>query len=218
MKQPEQENYDKKEIAKDLLKLGAIQFNVQHPFTWVSGISSPVYCDNRIVNSNVEVRTKVVNAFVNLITNTFPNVELIAGVATGGIPMGVLIADRLKLPFIYVRQAPKEHGLMKQVEGQFSPGSKTVVIEDHISTGGSSFNAIQGLRKENLDLLALISLMTYRFEAATNLFTQENINYYSLCDLDAVIEVALTEGSTTDDDKEAILEFRKFPETWAASR
>jgi orotate phosphoribosyltransferase len=156
-----------------------------------------------------------VKAFVNLITNTFPKVELIAGVATGGIPLGVLIADRLKLPFIYVRQAPKEHGLMKQVEGYFHPGSKTIVIEDHISTGGSSFNAIQGLRKAQLELLGLISLMTYRFEAATNLFKQENINYYSMCDLDAVIEVALNDGMINSHEKAEILEFRNSPKSWA---
>ena len=137
-----------RDVAKELLHLGSVSFNVDSPYTWVSGIKSPVYCDNRKIYSDVRVRRKVVRAFQNLIEDQFPDVEIIAGVATGGIPCGILIAENMNLPFIYVRQAPKEHGLMRQVEGSFTAGDKVVLIEDLISTGGSSLKAIQGLRNE----------------------------------------------------------------------
>jgi orotate phosphoribosyltransferase len=195
-------------IAKNLLQLEAVQLNTENPFTWASGIKSPIYCDNRKINSDIEVRNIVANAFVKLITDNFPNVAIIAGVATGGIPMGMLIADRMKLPFIYVRQVAKEHGLMKQVEGSYKPGSKVVLIEDLISTGGSSLKAVQGLRNENLELLSLISIMTYGFQSARQLFESEHINQWSLCDLDAIIEVSHEMGSISDADRDLIVKFK----------
>jgi orotate phosphoribosyltransferase len=151
------------EIANDLLKIKSVEFNFNDPYVWVSGTKSPIYCDNRKINSYPEIRNKFVNYFVELIQEYYPTVEVIAGVATGGIPLGILIADRMKLPFIYVRQERKEHGLMKQVEGDFNIGAKTVLIEDHISTGGSSWKALQGLLDVKLDVLGLASIMTYGF-------------------------------------------------------
>ena len=204
-----------KDIAKELLLIGSVSFDVNSPFTWVSGIKSPVYCDNRKVNSHVATRKKVVDAFHDLIKSDFPNLEIIAGVATGGIPFGILVADRMDLPFIYVRQAPKEHGLMRQVEGHYKPGNKVVLIEDLISTGGSSLKAVQGLRQEQLDTLGLVSVFTYHFEKAENLFAKENINQCSICDLDTLVDVAVAEGRISSQDKGSILAFRNNPESWA---
>lgn len=199
---------DSKNVADILLNLGAVQLNTEQLFTWVSGIQSPIYCDNRKINSDVLGRKVIVNAFVDLIQEQFKDVEIIAGVATGGIPMGVLIADRMNLPFIYVRQAPKEHGLMKQVEGAYKQGSKVVLIEDHISTGGSSLKAIEGLRNEKLDVLSLISIMTYGFSEASSLFERNKITQWSLCDLDSIVSVALERGLINTSQKMKILAFR----------
>ncbi len=204
-------------VAQDLLNLRAVQFNVKEPFTWVSGIKSPVYCDNRVVISDVEVRKKVLASFIQLINEQFKDVQIIAGVATGGIPMGVLIADRMNLPFVYVRQAPKEHGLKRQVEGSYTSGSNVVVIEDHISTGSSSFKAIHGLRNEGLNVLGLVSIMTYGFKASVDLFNSEMVRHYSLCDLDTMLEVALENNLINSNEKESILAFRDSPDKWAGS-
>ena len=197
-----------KNIAKDLLKINAIQLNVESPFTWVSGIQSPIYCDNRLVNSYVGLRSRIVKKFVKLIRKKFPDAQVIAGVVTGGLPFGALIADKMKLPFIYVRQEKKEHGLMKQVEGVFREGDKVVVIEDHISTGKSSLKAIQGLLNEKLHVLGLVSIMTYGFKKAENAFKEANITNYSLSNLDIVLKVALKENRITKEERKQILQFR----------
>lgn len=208
-------NYNSQhEIANDLLNIGAVQLNMNSPFTWVSGIKSPIYCDNRKVSSNVKVRQNVIKAFVNVIKHNFSEVEIIAGVATGGIPFGALIADKMNLPFIYVRQAPKEHGLMKQVEGYYKKGQKVVVIEDHISTGGSSLKAINGLRNVSLEILGLISIMTYDFKSAIELFKNENINHISLCSLDIIAEVARENNKITDEEVKSLIHFRDNPKNW----
>lgn len=214
MEKPKQISSSSKEIAKNLLDIGAIQINVKTPFTWVSGIKSPIYCDNRKINSNVEVRKNAVNAFISIIEKHFHEVKIIAGVATGGIPLGVLIADRMNLPFIYVRQEQKKYGLMKQVEGDCKVGDKVVLIEDLISTGSSSLKAVRGLRNAELNLLGLISIMTYNFDKAIDLFKKENVNHFSLCDLDTILEVALDRGSINSIDRDSILSFRSSPETW----
>ncbi len=205
---------DAKSIAENLLSIGSVKLQVTNPFVWVSGIQSPIYCDNRLINSNVEVRKKVVASFVDLIKEKFKDVEVIAGVATGGIPLGMLIADRLDLPFIYARQAAKEHGLKKQIEGSYKAGQKVVLIEDHISTGGSSIIAIDAIRSENLNLLGLISIMTYGFDAAKDKFSQHNVNFYSLCNLETVLDVAKEKGIINQSECNSILEFKKSPATW----
>jgi orotate phosphoribosyltransferase len=201
-------------IAHELLAISAVQLNVETPFTWVSGIKSPVYCDNRKINSYVETRNIVTNAFVKLIKDHFSNVEIIAAVATGGIPIGALVADRMGLPFIYVRQAPKNHGLMRQIEGDFKIGSNVVLIEDHVSTGSSSLNALNGLLNENLNVLALISIMTYNFKKAIELFAENKIRHVSLSDLDTVLEQATQEHKLTDKQVESVLSFREDPASW----
>ncbi len=201
-------------VAHELLAISAVQLNVDQPFTWVSGIKSPIYCDNRKINSHVTSRNKVVDAFVELITTHFSNVETVAGVATGGIPMGVLIADRLKLPFIYVRQVPKEHGLKKQVEGDYEPGAKVILIEDLISTGGSSMKAVSGIKNDGLHLLALISIMTYNFKEALDLFPNNDVKHVSLTDLDALLNQALKEERLTKEQADRVLVFRENPARW----
>lgn len=203
-----------RELARDLLAMRVVQLDVHHPFTWVSGIRSPVYCDNRKINSDVAVRNRVADAFTEMIRARFPEVHVIAGVATGGIPFGMLVADRLELPFVYVRQAAKEHGLMKQVEGTFRPGDAVVLIEDHISTGSSSMQAVQGLIREGLKLLGLISVMTYGFASASELFAKEQIDLSSLCDLPTVLEVAEQSGSLNTADRASIQTFLADPKGW----
>jgi len=204
------------EIAAFLLDIQAVKFKTQPPFfVWASGIESPIYCDNRIINSRVEVRDAVISAFTNIIMNKFlDSTDLIAAVATGGIPYGVLVADRLKLPFIYVRGEKKKYGMGKQIEGEFNAGKRVVLIEDHISTGGSSLNAIHALREEGLKLITLLSIMTYGFEIAESNFREENVIHESLCNLDIVLDVALQKEVISQTDKDRIIEFRKSPKDW----
>jgi len=213
----EQNDYlakDSKEIAKELINIGCIQFNVENPYTWVSGIKSPIYCDNRKINSFVESRNIVLKSFVNLIEDKFPSCDIIAGVATGGIPMGVMIADKLVKPFIYVRQKAKEHGLKKQVEGNYETGDKIVLIEDHVSTGGSSIKAFSGLREEGLNVQCIISIVTYGFDISIKRFKENDITGYSLTNLDVILEVAADMGKITTSQKESIERFKKDPESW----
>ncbi len=202
-------------IAKFLLEIHAVKFNVKEPFTWASGIKSPIYCDNRIINSNVIVRDAVINAFTDIINrNYLYQTNIIAAVATGGIPYGALVADRLKKPFIYVREERKKHGMMKKIEGEFSKGDKVLLIEDHISTGGSSMKAIEGIREEGMELVCLLSIMTYNFKKAENLFKNENVKHQSLSNLDTLLEVALQQGNISADDVKNILQFRESPAEW----
>lgn len=204
-----------KEIARQLLRIQAVRLSVNEPFTWVSGIKSPIYCDNRIINSRVDVRDSVITEFRDIITANFlQETDIIAGVATGGIPYGVLVADRLKLPFIYVREKRKEHGLMKRIEGEFKPGDRVVLIEDHISTGISSIKAIDALREEELQVVCLLSIMTYGFKVAEDAFNDKNIKHLSICDLDTVLEVAKEQGILNSSDADKILQFRQSPKDW----
>ncbi len=202
------------EIAKDLLGIDVINLNFTNPFTWVSGVKSPIYCDNRIINSHVAVRNTVTNAFVKLIRDKFPTVESIAGVATGGIPLGILTADRLALPFIYARQAKKEYGMGKQIEGVFKKGDKVVLVEDHVSTGSSSIKVVDILREEGIDLLGIVSVMTYQFQKSLDLFAAANLANYSLCDLDAIAEYAVHSGEISPEQATSLLTFRENPAAW----
>lgn len=207
--------YLSRQIAKFLLEIKAVKFNVDEPFIWTSGIKSPIYCDNRIINSKVDIRDAVIFAFSNIITSDYLNeTDIIAAVAIGGIPYGVLAADRLKLPFIYVREERKKHGLMKRVEGEFKEGDRVLLIEDHISTGGSSMKAIEGLKDEGLELICLLSIMTYGFKQAEELFRIQNVKHESICNLDIILMVAQEEGIISSDDAETILQFRESPSEW----
>ncbi len=204
-----------KQIANFLLDIGAVKFNIQEPFKWTSGIKSPIYCDNRIINSKVEIRSAVISEFCNIILKNFLSyTDIIAGVSTGGIPYGVLIADRLGLPFIYVRSERKEYGLKKMVEGDYIPGQRVILIEDHISTGISSLRAIEGLQHEGLQLICLLSIMTYSFKAAEKKYNDRGILHASICNLDTILEVAQERGDLSAADVSTILNFRESPEDW----
>jgi orotate phosphoribosyltransferase len=208
-----------KAIAKHLLAIGAVKINLKELFTWTSGIKSPIYCDNRIINSKVDVRNAVTNEFSDVIATRFlDKTDLIAGVATGGMTYGVLIANKLNLPFVYVRSERKEHGLKKVVEGYFEQGDRVVLIEDHISTGKSSIQAVEHLREEGLEVICLLSIMTYGFKGAAQAFNDKNIPFASICDLDTVLEVALEQGSLSKQDVNTILEFRESPKTWGPNK
>lgn len=201
-------------IAKHLLDIGAVKLSVQQPFTWTSGIKSPIYCDNRIINSNVAVRDAVIDAFIELIQKYIPQTDIIAAVANGGIPYGILIADRLKLPFIYVSKERKKYGLEKIIEGEYQPGQRVVLIEDHISLGGSSMKAIDTLQDEGLELISLLSIMTYSLQRASDLYASKGITHESICNLDTILIVAEQEGIITSDEAGTILRFRQSPESW----
>lgn len=186
-----QVNSTSREIAKTLLDIKAIFLNPEEMFTWASGIQSPIYCDNRISLSYPDARTLIKNAFVDLIKKNYPQVEYIAGVATAGIPHSALIADSLNLPMVYVRATSKEHGRSNQIEGDISAGTKAVVIEDLISTGGSSINAVNALREAGVEVLGLVAIFTYGLKKARDNFKQAGIEYHALSDYETLIQVAL---------------------------
>jgi orotate phosphoribosyltransferase len=195
-------------IAKILLKINAVSLNVNKPFEWSSGIKSPIYTNCRLITSFPDARTYILEEFMEIIMKNFPKVDVVAGVATGGIPLGMLIADRLNRPFIYVRQSPKEHGLGSQIEGFYKKGDKVLVVEDLVSTGASSMNAINGLREGKLNVLGLISVMTYKLKSSIDMFEKEGIIHHSLCDLDGVLNAALMENKITAEERQYILNFR----------
>ncbi|MEO6328055.1 MAG: orotate phosphoribosyltransferase [Ginsengibacter sp.] len=204
------------QIANYLLDIKAIKINVTEPFTWTSGIKSPIYCDCRRVNSFVKERDAVINKFTDIIKGRFlSNTNVIAGVASGGISYGVLVADRLDLPFIYVREERKKHGLKKEIEGEYqSFGNRVVLIEDHISTGGSSMKAVNSLRDEHLEVNCLLSIMTYGFKEANDAFYAAGILHDSLCNLDTILEVALQRQIINSADADKIRGFRESQTDW----
>jgi len=199
-------------IAEKLLEIEAIKLNFKEPYTWTSGIKSPIYCDNRKSLSNNEVRTVIKKAYVDKIKEKFTAVQVIAGVATGAIAQGALVADELGLPFVYVREKRKEHGLMKLVEGDIKPGQKTVVIEDLVSTGGSSIKAVNELRNEKADVLGMISAFTYEFPSALKLFDENNCKFYSLSSFSILKKVAVEKGYLTDEEGVKLLEWHNNPQ------
>ena len=202
------------QIAEKLLQIKAVQLNPNNPFTWASGIKSPIYCDNRKVLSFPAIRDFVKSEFCNVIFSQFPDADLIAGVATAGVPWGALIADQLKLPFVYVRPKPKDHGTGKQIEGDFVKGQRTVVVEDLISTGKSSLQAIDALQAEGLEIVGLASIFTYGFEEAKSAFNSRNIPLFPLTDYSTLIKLA-TEKKYITPEQEAILEsWRLDPINW----
>ncbi len=171
---------NEKAIAEKLLQINAIKLSPHQPFTWASGWMSPIYCDNRKALSFPDVRDFIKNEICEIISDGFPQINMLAGVATAGIAWSTLAADQLKLPFIYVRPKPKEHGLGNQIEGFYQEGNKVIVIEDLISTGKSSLQVIEVLRKENITVVGLISIFNYDFDVAKDLFNQAGIKYKSL--------------------------------------
>ncbi|MBR5918932.1 MAG: orotate phosphoribosyltransferase, partial [Prevotella sp.] len=176
----------KQAFARKLLEIKAIKLRPQEPFTWASGWKSPIYCDNRRVNSYPEVRSYVKLRLTNLILEQFPEVEAIAGVATGAISQGALVADALNLPFAYVRPKPKDHGMGNQIEGELAAGAKVVVVEDLISTGGSSLKAVDALRQAGVEVLGMVASHTYGFPVAEEAFREAKVTLFTLTDYEHV--------------------------------
>lgn len=194
--------------AQSLLQIKAIRLNPSSFFTWASGLRSPIYCDNRTTLSFTAVRSIIYKNFARIITETYPNVEIIAGVATGGIVHGVLVAEELNKPFIYVRPTPKKHGLANQIEGVYHKGAKVVVIEDLISTGGSSLNAVEALREAGCEVLGMTAIFTYGFEIAAKNFAEANVELHTLTNYEDLMEIAVEQNYIDSSDLEILRKWR----------
>jgi orotate phosphoribosyltransferase len=203
------------ELALHLLKIDAIKLNPGNPFTWASGWKSPIYCDNRLSLSFPKIRTLVKNLMVDLIQREYSDCEAIAGVATAGIPQGVLIADALELPFLYVRSKSKGHGLQNLIEGKAKSGQKVVVIEDLVSTGGSSLAAVDALRDAEINVLGMASIFTYGFENAKKNFERHKVDLFYLSEYEIMIKAAINNGYVAEDSKKALDSWRIDPSTWS---
>lgn len=201
-------------IANYLLQIKAIKLETEKPFQWSSGIYSPIYCDNRIVLSFPKIRKLVCDCFVEIIKKKYNDTELVAGVATGGIGMGMLIAEKLDLPFVYVRPQAKKHGRKNQIEGLIKKNIKAIVIEDLISTGKSSLNAVDALKKEKVNVIGLISLFSYELEDAKKNISKSGLNYCSLSNFSDLIKIALSTNYINTKQKEEIFKWRLNPQKW----
>ncbi len=187
-------------IAKALLEVGAVELQPNNLFTWASGIKSPIYCDNRITMSSPAIRKEIANGLAEAINNNFPGIEAVAGTATAGIPHAAWVSDVLDLPMLYVRSKAKEHGRGNQIEGKVVPGQRVVVIEDLISTGGSSLTAVEALRKSGLEVLGVVSIFTYGLPKAEDSFNEAGINFISLTNYDALVDAAYEADTITEAD------------------
>ncbi|PQJ10309.1 orotate phosphoribosyltransferase [Flavipsychrobacter stenotrophus] len=203
-----------KHFAEKLMQIKALQMNLQKPYTWASGWHSPVYCDNRKTLSFPYVRDFVKSELANMVLEHFPDAEVIAGVATAGIPHGVMAADLLKLPFIYVRAKPKEHGMGNQIEGVLTPGQKVVIIEDLVSTGKSSLQVVDVLRAEGADVIGMCALFTYGFPVADEAFAKANVPLFTISNYQALMEVAEEKGLFKPEEKVTLEQWRVDPGNW----
>ena len=205
---------DAKAVAEKLLQVNAVRLNPAQPFTWASGWKSPIYCDNRKVLSFPFIRDFIKSELCNLVYTKFPDAELLAGVATAGIAWGAMVADQLKLPYIYVRPKPKEHGLGNQIEGYYEPGKKTVVIEDLVSTGKSSLQVVDVLKAQGLEVSGMVSIFTYDFPVAAEAFEKANLSYQSLTNYPVLIDLAVEKGIVTAEQQSVLLKWRDDPAQW----
>jgi len=201
-------------FAEKLLQIKALKISPDAPFTWASGWKSPVYCDNRKLLSFPHVRDYVKSELANTIMDHFPEAESLAGVATAGIPHGTLAADLLRLPFIYVRSKPKGHGLTNQIEGVLTEGQKVVVIEDLVSTGMSSLEAVEALRAAGADVIGMCALFTYGFPQAAEAFEKANVKLITLSNYDALVDVGVAQNIIQEDALEKLKQWRLSPATW----
>jgi len=203
-----------KKTAEYLLQIKAIKLQPSNPFTWASGWKSPIYCDNRKTLSFPEIRSFICNSFAAMLKDLYPDTELIAGVATGAIAHGVLVADKLGLPFVYVRSGAKEHGLGNQIEGYFVAGQKTVVIEDLISTGGSSLGAVKALREAGCEVLGMLAIFTYGFGKATDAFSEAGCRLDTLGNYPELVDAALKTGYIGQTEVDTLKRWRQDPAGW----
>ena len=201
-------------FAAKLLKVKAIKLQPTNPFTWASGWKSPFYCDNRKTLSYPQLRTFVKTEISRIIMERFPDADAIAGVATGAIPQGALVADVLALPFVYVRSKPKDHGLENLIEGELKPGMKVVVVEDLISTGGSSLKAVEAIRNNGCDVIGMVASYTYGFDIAAKAFHDAKVTLVTLTNYEAVVAEALRIGYIKEADVQLLNEWRRDPAAW----
>ncbi len=206
------------QMANFLLQIKAIKLNNEHPFTWASGRKSPIYCDNRITLSYPEIRTFIRQRFVDVVNENWGNVDVIAGVATGGIAQGALVAQELGKPFVYVRSEAKSHGLTNQIEGEIHEGQSVVVIEDLVSTGKSSLIAVHALREKGCIVKGMAAIFTYGLDVAAKNFAEADVELRTLTNYDTLIEVASKEEYIRPSDQESLSAWRKNPEAWSDAR
>jgi orotate phosphoribosyltransferase len=205
---------NEKAVAEKLLQVNAVKLNPAQPFTWASGWKSPIYCDNRKVLSFPFTRDFIKSELCNVVFEKFAEAELLAGVATAGIAWGAMTADQLKLPYIYVRPKPKEHGLGNQIEGAYEKGKKVVVIEDLVSTGKSSLQVVDVLKEAGLEVIGMVSIFTYSFTVATEAFDKASLTLHSLTNYPTLISLALEKGLVSADQEGVLLKWREDPANW----
>ncbi len=203
-----------KQVAKTLLQINAIILQTKNPFTWASGWKSPIYCDNRKILSFPESRTYIRQSLVSIIKKQYGNSNLIAGVATGAIAHGALVAEEMGLPFIYIRSSAKGHGKQSQIEGAYHEGQSVIVVEDLISSGKSSLEAVNALRKEGIDVKGLISIFTYGFDEASENFKKEDCEFVSLCDYATLLQEAVKQDYIKESNLEILEQWRENPSKW----
>lgn len=201
-------------VAEKLLQVQAVKLSPEQPFTWASGWKSPIYCDNRKVLSFPHVREFIKSEMCNILFTEFENADLLAGVATAGIAWGALAADQLKLPYIYVRPKPKEHGLGNQIEGYFERGQNVVVIEDLVSTAKSSLQVVDVLKSEGLNVVGMVSIFTYQFDVASRAFEDAGIKYVSLTNYSSLIAAAIEKKIISAELQEVLMKWRQDPASW----
>jgi orotate phosphoribosyltransferase len=201
-------------VAEKLLQVAAVKLSPNKPFTWASGWKSPIYCDNRRVLSFPFVRDFIKSELCNLVFEHFLQAEVLAGVATAGIPWGAMAADQLKLPYIYVRPKPKEHGLGNQIEGNYTAGQRVLVIEDLISTGKSSLQVVEVLRNAGVEVVGMVSIFTYGFDAADKAFADAKVPYRSLTNYQNLISLAVEKGQVSGETEKLLLQWREDPAGW----
>lgn len=207
-----------RQVAEKLLKIKAVKLQPQNPFTWSSGWKTPIYCDNRKTLSYPSLRNFIKLELARLIQEMYPEVDTIAGVATGAIAQGAMVANELSLPFIYVRSSPKDHGLENLIEGDLRPGQKVVVIEDLVSTGGSSLKAVEAIRQHGCEVLGMLAIFTYGLSVASERFKEAKVKLTTLCNYDAVLEVALKTDYIAQNDLRSLQEWRQAPDTWGTNK
>ncbi len=202
------------DVASMLLEVQAVRLNPDKPYKWASGWNSPIYCDNRVSLSFPKERTAIKNGLASAIQAYFADADIIAGVATAGIAQGALVADWLELPFCYVRPEPKKHGMGNQIEGKIKPGQKVVLVEDLISTGGSSLKAVDALREAGANVLGMVAIFTYGFEISRQNFADKNLKVYTLSDYDTLIEEAVKKNYISESQLITLHEWRNNPAKW----
>lgn len=205
---------NEKVVAEKLLQIQAIKLSPENPFTWASGWKSPIYCDNRKALSFPYIRDFIKSEMCNVIFEQFPDADLIAGVATAGVPWGAMAADQLKLPYIYVRPKPKEHGLGNQIEGFYEKGKKVLVIEDLVSTGKSSLQVVDVLKNEGMEIAGMVSIFTYGFTQADDAFAKAGVKYIPLTNYKTLIELAIEKNMVTAAQESTLMEWAKAPSEW----